>query len=218
MEKSGQTVLRILIADDHPLFRTAIKSALFSLNRHIEFVEAGFFDELCEKLDQLQDLDLILLDLKIPGVTDFSGLFYIRTNFPHFPVVIISGNDDPATIRTALNIGASGFIPKSTDPETLEAALKSILNGHSWAPESTFFSEVDAPKNDEIVNKIKILTPQQMRVLMKLSQGLLNKQIAYELGVSEATIKAHVSAILKKLDVDSRTHAAVLLTKISEVV
>ncbi|MFM6282221.1 MAG: response regulator, partial [Dolichospermum sp.] len=152
-------------------------------------VEAGFFDELCEKLDQLQDLDLILLDLKIPGVTDFSGLFYIRTNFPHFPVVIISGNDDPATIRTALNIGASGFIPKSTDPETLEAALKSILNGHSWAPESTFFSEVDAPKNDEIVNKIKILTPQQMRVLMKLSQGLLNKQIAYELGVSEATIK-----------------------------
>ena len=218
MKNPCNTALRVLIADDHPLFRSAIKSALFSLNHQTEFVEAGFFDELCEKLDQEQDIDLILLDLKIPGVTDFSGLFYIRTNFPHFPVVIISGNDDPATIRTALNIGASGFIPKSADPETLEKALKSVLEGQSWAPDSALVSEFSGNKNSEIINKIKMLTPQQMRVLMKLSQGLLNKQIAYELGVSEATIKAHVSAILKKLDVDSRTHAAILLTKISEVV
>lgn len=216
MENPGSTALRVLIADDHPLFRSAIKSALFGLNRETEFVEVGFFDELCEKLEQEQDLDLILLDLKIPGVTDFSGLFYIRTNFPHFPVVVISGSDDPATIRTALSIGAAGFIPKSVNSETLEKSLKSILLGHP--PTTPLISEISDNNYSEIVNKVKRLTPQQMRVLMKLSQGLLNKQIAFELGVSEATIKAHVSAVLKKLDVDSRTHAAILLTKISEVV
>ncbi len=124
MKNPGNTALRVLIADDHPLFRSAIKSALFSLNHQTEFVEAGFFDELCEKLDQEQDIDLILLDLKIPGVIDFSGLFYIRTNFPHFPVVIISGNDDPATIRTALNIGASGFIPQISRPRNPRKSTK----------------------------------------------------------------------------------------------
>jgi DNA-binding NarL/FixJ family response regulator len=206
---------RLVIADDHPLFRDALRQAVGSVVASAKIDEAGSFDELTALLDQDSDVDLVLLDLTMPGISGFSGLIYLRAQFPAIPVVIVSASDDGGTIRQSLDFGASGFIPKRFGVDTLRDAIMKVLGGDVWVPADTDLSSATDPELARLRDRLVTLTPQQVRVLMMLSEGLLNKQIAYELGVSEATIKAHVSAILQKLGVESRTQAVIAAAKIA---
>ena len=207
---------RLLIADDHPLFRGAMREAVGGLLPKVEIAEAGTFDEIPELLDRGAEFDLILLDLAMPGVRGFSGLMYLRAQYPGVPVIVVSANDDPAAIRRCMQFGASGFIPKTVGVEAMRTAIARVLGGGVWTPPDVDLTAgADAEtETAELMARMATLTPQQVRVLMMLSEGLLNKQIAYELTVSEATVKAHVSAILQKLGVESRTQAVIAAAKI----
>ena len=165
-------------------------------------------------LDKGGDVDLILLDLTMPGVRGFSGLMYLRAQYPSVPVVVVSANDDPAVIRRCMDFGASGFIPKTLGIEEMRDAIMRVLKGGVWTPPDVDLEAGSDAEAAELMARLATLTPQQVRVLMMLSEGLLNKQIAYELSVSEATVKAHVSAILQKLGVESRTQAVIAAAKI----
>jgi DNA-binding NarL/FixJ family response regulator len=208
------TNYRLVIADDHPLFRGALREAVAGMLERVEIAEAGTFDEVAGLLDRGGDVDLILLDLKMPGVRGFSGLMYMRAQYPSVPVVVVSANDDPTAIRRCMEFGASGFIPKTLGVEDMRTAVRRVLDGGVWTPPDVDLSAGSDAETAELMARMVTLTPQQVRVLMMLSEGLLNKQIAYQLGVSEATVKAHVSAILQKLGVESRTQAVIAAAKI----
>lgn len=203
---------RFLISDDHPLFRGALRQALEGMFEGVVIVETGSVDEMSKALEDDEDVDLVLLDLNMPGVRGFSGLLYLRAQFPAVPVVVVSATEEPTVIRRCIEIGASGFIPKSVGIEAMRHAIGKVLEGGVWTPPDVDISGRD--EASELVGRLSSLTPQQVRVLMMLSEGLLNKQIAYELSVSEATVKAHVSAILQKLGVESRTQAVIAASKI----
>src|SRR5206468_11389952 len=205
----------LVIADDHPLFRDALRQAVASVVAAAKIDDAGSFEELTALLEQESDVDLILLDLTMPGISGLSGLIELKTQYPAIPVVIVSASDDVATIRRSLEFGASGFIPKRFGVETLRDAIVKVMEGDVWVPPDTDLSTAADPEMTRLRDRLVTLTPQQVRVLMMLSEGLLNKQIAYELGVSEATIKAHVSAILQKLGVESRTQAVIAAARIA---
>ena len=207
---------RIVIADDHPLLRHALRHAIERQVPGAAIGEAGDFDGLTAELAKPGEIDLLLLDLAMPGVQGFSGLMYLRAQHPGIPVVVVSANDDPAVIRRCMAFGASGFIPKTVDAVTMAEAIAAVMAGDAWTPPDIDPARAPDPATGELVRKLGTLTPQQGRVLMMLSQGLLNKQIAYELSVSEATVKAHVSAILQKLDVDSRTQAVIAASRIAQ--
>ena len=204
----------LLIADDHPLFRGALRQAVIGLFEQVDVAEAGSFEDVSEILDGSRDVDLILLDLSMPGVRGFSGLMYLRAQYPSLPIVVVSANDDPAVIRRCMEFGASGFIPKTLGVEILRQAVGRVLQGEVWTPPDVDLARDSDAETAATIARLSTLTPQQVRVLMMLSSGLLNKQIAYELGVSEATVKAHVSAILQKLGVESRTQAVIAAGKI----
>ncbi len=206
-------VYRITIVDDHPLFRGALNQAL-SASMDADFQEAGSLDELNEQLSQKKDVDLVLLDLNMPGVQGLSGLMFLRAQYPEVPVVVCSANEDPGTIRRCIEFGASGYIPKSQPIEHIREAVAKVLGGEVWTPPDVDLSGSMDEETSDMLGRLSTLTPQQVRVLMMLGEGLLNKQIAYKLSVSEATIKAHVSAILQKLGVDSRTQAVIAVNKI----
>jgi len=205
---------RLVIADDHPLFRGALRAAVFGLFDQVDIAEAGSFDEVSKLLEIGSEVDLILLDLTMPGVRGFSGLMYLRAQYPSVPVVVVSANDDPAVIRRCMDFGASGFIPKTLGIEDMRDAIMRVLKGGEWTPPDVDLDAGNDAETAATMARLATLTPQQVRVLMMLSEGLLNKQIAYELSVSEATVKAHVSAILQKLGVDSRTQAVIAAAKI----
>ena len=207
-------IYQLVIADDHPLFRGALRESVSGLLERVEIAEAGSFDDVVALLDKGGDIDLVLLDLAMPGVRGFSGLMYIRAQYPSVPVIVVSANDDPAAIRRCMEFGASGFIPKTLSVEEMRAAISRILNGGVWTPADVDLSAGSDAESAALMVRMATLTPQQVRVLMMLSEGLLNKQIAYQLGVSEATVKAHVSAILQKLGVESRTQAVIAAAKI----
>jgi DNA-binding NarL/FixJ family response regulator len=208
------TDYRFIIVDDHPLFRDALSQALRTCFAGAEILEAGSLDELTDRLAAAGETDLVLLDLTMPGVQGLSGLVYLRAQHPEVPVVIVSASDDTATIRQCLDCGASGFIPKSQPVERIREAIRRIIDGEVWLPPDVDVNNLPPAESAELVSRLSTLTPQQVRVLMMLGEGLLNKQIAFKLGVSEATIKAHVSAILQKLGVDSRTQAVIAISKI----
>lgn len=207
-------IYRVIIVDDHPLFRAALKQALSGAFKGIELDEAGTLDAVTARLDRDSDVDLVLLDLKMPGVQGLSGLMFLRAQYPAVPIAIVSASDEPHIIRRALDLGASGFIPKSLAVEEMRRAVAAILEGGVWAPEGVDAASPADREGDALAQRVASLTPQQMRVLMMLKEGLLNKQIAFQLGVSEATVKAHVSAILQKLDVGSRTQAVIAAGRI----
>ena len=208
------THYRFVIADDHPLFRGALREAVTGLFQQVEIGEAGSFEDVAKLLESGGEVDLILLDLNMPGVRGFSGLIYLRAQYPSVPIVVVSANDDPAVIRRCMDLGTSGFIPKTLGIEEMRAAIKRVLEGGVWMPPDVDLSAGADTEATNLMARLASLTPQQVRVLMMLSEGLLNKQIAYELGVSEATVKAHVSAILQKLGVESRTQAVITAAKI----
>jgi DNA-binding NarL/FixJ family response regulator len=205
---------RIVLADDHPLFRDALRLTLQDALGDVRFDEAGSLREAISILSGADDIDLVLLDLKMPGVQGFSGLVLVRSQFPLVPVVVVSGTEESAVIARAISLGASGFVPKSAPVPQMQSAISTVLEGGEWVPEGVNTSQPADSEADEIARRMSTLTPQQMRVLMMLREGLLNKQIAYELSVSEATIKAHVSAILQKLNVESRTQAVIAASRI----
>ena len=208
---SGYT---FVIADDHPLFRGALKEALSGIGDVAAIHEAGTFETAKALVVANEDVDLVLLDLSMPGASGLSGLISLRGVHPAVPLVVVSAHDDPVTIRRALDLGASGFISKSASMEEIRTAVQSVLAGDIAAPVGIDLGVERDPEISDLIKRLQALTPQQTRVLGMLAEGLLNKQIAYELGVSEATIKAHVSAILQKLGVDSRTQAVIQLSKI----
>jgi DNA-binding NarL/FixJ family response regulator len=213
LRRHSMPATRIIIVDDHPLFRGALNQALAAAFDEAEIIEAASLDELMQKLVADGSVDLVLLDLSMPGVQGLSGLLLLRAQHPSVPVVIVSANDEPATIRRAIGFGALGFVPKSQPVEQIRAAVRNVLDGEVWVPAGI---DLGAPEEETslLAARLSTLTPQQVRVLMMLGEGLLNKQIAYRLGVSEATIKAHVSAILHKLGVDSRTQAVIAINKL----
>lgn len=205
---------RFIIADDHPLFRDALKMAVSGKFTTAEVLEAAIFDDVAAHLEQDDDVDLVLLDLNMPGVRGFSGLMYLRAQYAHVPVVVVSATESPVVIQRCLDFGASGFIPKSLSQDDMRNAISDVLAGKTTLPKDFTPGEHKESENEELLARLASLTPQQVRVLMMLSEGLLNKQIAYELEVSEATVKAHVSAILQKLNVESRTQAVIVANKI----
>jgi DNA-binding NarL/FixJ family response regulator len=205
---------RFVVADDHPLFRGAMREAVTTLFATSDVFEAGGFDDLQSLLERESDMDLVLLDLTMPGVRGFSGLLFLRAQFPGVPVVIVSANEEPGVIRRCMEFGASGFLPKTLDVEIMRSAIRRVLDGGVWTPPDIDLSGGADAATRDLVGRLATLTPQQVRVLMMLSEGLLNKQIAFELKVSEATVKAHVSAILQKLGVESRTQAVIAASKI----
>jgi DNA-binding NarL/FixJ family response regulator len=209
-----ETAFRVLIADDHPLMVGGLRQAVLAATPDAEIAVAHDFDSMVVALEALPDTDLVLLDLTMPGVRGFSGLLFLRSERPSIPVIVVSGNAERAVIRHCMEFGAAGFIPKTSSLDTMRGAITQVLDGGRWTPADFDPSPVPNGESSAMARRLASLTPQQIRVLMMLSQGLLNKQIAYELGVSEATVKAHVSAILQKLGVESRTQAVILATKI----
>jgi DNA-binding NarL/FixJ family response regulator len=205
---------KFVIADDHPLFRGALKQALSGIADVATILEAGDFEATKALVSANEDVDLVLLDLSMPGASGLSGLISLRGIHSAVPMVVVSAHDDAETIRRALELGASGFISKSASMEDIRAAVMTVLSGGITAPVGIDLGFERDPEISDLIKRLQSLTPQQARVLGMLAEGLLNKQIAYELSVSEATIKAHVSAVLQKLGVDSRTQAVILLSKI----
>ena len=206
---------QLLIADDHPLFREALRGVASRLLPEAAIHEAEDAAGLYAMVDAHPDADLLLLDLNMPGAQGFSALVHLRAMHPQLPVVMVSAREEPAVVRRALDHGAMGFIPKSSDAATLTGALRQVLDGERWAPEAALDAAPIADEERAIAARVRELTPQQFRVLQMLGAGLLNKQIGYELGVSEATIKAHMSAILRKLGATNRTQAILLAGKLA---
>lgn len=205
---------KVLIADDHPLFRDALKQALLGGFEDLTIREAGSLRDAAKLLDDDGDFDLVLLDLKMPGIQGLTGLAFLRAQYPAVPIAVVTASEEDHIARRALDLGASGFIPKSSSIDMIKQAVAAVLGGDIWAPKDVQTSASKDREGDALAKKLATLTPQQARVLMMLREGLLNKQIAYQLGVSEATIKAHVSAILTKLGVGSRTQAVIAAGRI----
>ena len=206
----------ILIADDHPLFREALRHAVARILPDTTLHEADSADALYALVDANADADLLLLDLNMPGVQGLSALAHLRAHHPQLPVVMVSAREEPSLMRRALDHGAAGFIPKSTDAAGIGEAIRRVLDGERWMPAAAT-QGAQAADDDErdIARRIGELTPQQFRVLQMLSTGLLNKQIAYDLGVSEATVKAHMTAVMRKLGANNRTQAVLIAGRLA---
>lgn len=210
----SETALKILIADDHPLFRGALRQVLGGLPNECEIHEAGDFAGAKLLVEKGEDYDLILLDLNMPGSSGHSAIIGLSAVQANIPIIVVSATEAPQTIRRAIELGAAGYIAKSAPMEKIREAIEKVLEGEVWVPANIELGVETDPEIADLINRLGTLTPQQTRVLTMIAEGLLNKQIAYELGVSEATIKAHVSAVLTKLNVDSRTQAVILLSQL----
>ena len=207
---------RFLVADDHPLFRNALFEVIKQHYPDAVVGQSMDLDGTIKDLEQNHETDLLLLDLHMPGSQDLFGLITVREKFSGIPVAIISADEDIDTISRAMGHGAAGYIPKSCSPKIIHQAIQAMLHGDRWVPEDyrNSLTPVTSEEKD-LAAKIATLTPQQYRVLCYLREGWLNKQIGYELGVTEATIKAHITAIFRKLGTTNRTQAVIMLSKMS---
>lgn len=206
-----------LIADDHPLFRVALSQACANiLGNDALLLQADNMQQVWPLLRQHPDTNFIFLDLRMPGSDGFTGLSALRTEYPDVPVIMVSAEEDPVIIKQALALGAAAYVPKSAPLELLSQAITAVLNGDSWLPEALVQDVHNARAliDEDFAKRLEQLTPQQFRVLKMIADGLLNKQIAYEMNVQETTVKQHVSAILRKLNVNNRTLAGILFEKL----
>jgi DNA-binding NarL/FixJ family response regulator len=211
----GAATPTILVADDHPLFREALKGAVARLLPQARLIESDSADALFASAEAHPDADLLLMDLNMPGAHGFSALVHLRAIQPQLPVIVVSAREEPSVVRRALEHGAVGFIPKSSSPALIRDAVAAVLDGGAWVPAQADQAEGLAPEEADIARRIRELTPQQFRVLGMLGSGLLNKQIAHALGVSEATVKAHMTAILRKLGANNRTQAVLMAGRLA---
>ncbi len=200
-----RTAPQILIVDDHPLFRDALEQAL-----RTAFPDGAVCDKASNMAGAFSSLtetpaDLVLLDLNLPDASGFEGLQVLRARWPDTRLLVVSATETPEAYRKARSLGASGYIPKSLDLEEMAAALVTVLDGGDWFPESASTSSAD---NETA--RVASLTPAQRRVLSGLADGLLNKQIAHEMNISTATVKAHMTAIFRKLGANNRTQALLI--------
>ena len=207
-------IYNIVIADDHPLLRSAIRQVISDGIPDVELFEASTLDETETLLCTDNQVDLLLLDIHMPGMHGLTGLCFLRAEFPSVPIAIISASTDPRLIRQAIAHGAAGYILKSSPVSEIREAINLLLLGEYWVPALENNKECELEDNDRAV-RLSSLTPQQFRVLRMVSEGQLNKQIAYQLSISEATVKSHVSAILQKLEVNSRTQAVIVATRLA---
>lgn len=204
----------IIIADDHPIYRNAMVQTLTTMLPKTNTFEASNIKELDKVLDSLDPGCLLILDLHMPGVKGFEGLAYISQNYPDTSTVMISADDDPYIVPLSKRHGAKGFIPKSAKIPLICEAVNAVLNGGHWFPEHI----VDIPEMKEVdtlTEKVSQLTSRQLEVFNYLANGLLNKQIAYEMNVTEATVKAHLTRIMRLLDVKNRTEVMLIANKIN---
>ena len=210
---------KAIVADDHPLFRSALKHAVLSVLGD-NILESASFDETLDLLKIHQNMELVFLDLNMPGNQGLTGLTILRNNYPDVLVVIVSADERPEIIKKTIDFGSSGYIPKSTPLPIITQAVEQILEGQIWVPQD-MLNDVKQLNNDEYItfaSRLEKLTPHQLRVLQLMADGLLNKQIAYELQVSESTIKQHVSAVLNKLGFNNRTQAGVMFKSVMSTV
>ncbi|OFC70787.1 response regulator transcription factor [Alteromonas confluentis] len=207
-------MITLLIADDHPLYRDALRGALSLTLPDLILREAGDLNTTVDILEK-EDIDLLLLDLHMPGSHDMFGLLHIRKLFPELPVAVVSGTEDATLISKIVGVGALGFIPKTASSGDIANAVQSILDGDIWLPDSVSeeLEEVDE-EFSELADQIATLTPSQYKVLCYMRDGLLNKQIGYNLDIAEATVKAHVTAIFKKLGINNRTQAVLIASQL----
>ncbi len=206
----------ILVVEDHPLFLEALQRAIQSVFPTAQTVAAGSIEAAKDKLQARGSFDVVLLDLALPGTRGFEGLLELRTLYPKIPIVIVSALEDPRIVQDVMRYGAAGFISKSTGRDDIAAALRDVMDGSVTVPKG-YRPPVNTHAPDQqgdLVHRLQTLTPKQLSVLKMLRQGLLNKQIAHELQIEETTVKAHVSEILRKLNVASRTQAVIEAQKI----
>lgn len=204
----------ILIADDHPLYRDALKGALASSPLEIDIVETVDLNSTVSALHSTE-IDLLLLDLHMPGSVDLFGFLHVQKSFPDVPIAVISGTEDKALISKIMSLGAIGFIPKTTGSEAIREAVGTMLEGDVWLPES-ISEQIDGLDEafSELAEKVSSLTPSQYKVLCYMRDGLLNKQIGFNLDIAEATVKAHVTAIFRKLGINNRTQAVLIASQL----
>lgn len=209
---------KVLIIDDHPMFREALSAAVSLAFPAAEPRDVSNLDDAISILESDGDYDIALLDLNIPGVNGFEGLLKLRTLYPRLPVLVVSGLENAQIIDEAITYGAAGFLPKSLGRDVLATAIGTVMAGDVYVPDCLQSSEAKGtiPANVDIIERLITLTPQQLRVLFMLREGLLNKQIAYELNVGATTVKKHVSEILRKLKVHSRTQAVIEVSKLDQ--
>ena len=207
----------LLIADDHPLFRAALRHAAVEAVADTTIHEASTLEEVLQALDATPGIDLVLLDLHMPGNHGLAGLAAVRAQYPGVAVVVVSANDDPRVVRRALDHGAAGYLPKSSGLDELRDAIRAVLACEQWLPPA-LRAAVSRTRSDsgdaDLAARLASLSPQQFRVLTLVAQGLLNKQIADRLDVQERTVKAHLSAIFERLGVRNRTQAGVVLREL----
>jgi DNA-binding NarL/FixJ family response regulator len=205
---------KLIVADDHPLFRNALINAISSTFATKATIETDSFDSTCVALEQHPDTDLLLLDLHMPGNCGFLGLIQLRKNYPALPIVVISASEDLDVIRRVMAFGASAYVPKSANPLDISAALNAVMAGELWVPLRLKNQVLDIHSREaeddlDLAARVAQLTQQQYKVLYYLTEGWLNKQIAYDLHISEATVKAHITAIFRKLGVTNRTQVVI---------
>lgn len=205
---------KLIVADDHPLFRNALINAISSTFATKATIETDSFESTCDALEQHPDTDLLLLDLHMPGNCGFLGLIQLRKNYPALPIVVISASEDLDVIRRVMAFGASAYVPKSANPLDISAALNAVMAGELWVPQRLKNQVLDIHSREaeddlDLAARVAQLTQQQYKVLYYLTEGWLNKQIAYDLHISEATVKAHITAIFRKLGVTNRTQVVI---------
>ena len=203
---------RVAIADDHPLFRAALKQAVVESFDKADILEAENFQDLLVIVEQTPSLEIVFLDLHMPGNDGFTGLTLLQIHFPDLVVIMVSSDDQPEIMRKAIDFGASAFIPKSANLTLIGQAIEQVLDGEIWLPEHTSINadQAAAAEHRRLAKQLAQLTPQQYTVLSCIAAGQLNKQIAYDLDIKETTVKKHVSAILLKLEVYNRTQAGLV--------
>lgn len=206
---------RILIADDHPLFREALIGALTPCFNDVVVAEAGSLDAVMAILETEQSFDLILLDLNMPGGEFFQGVIRLTQQFPSLPVAVVSASEGADVVAQVLSLGAKAYIPKSTPTKQIAEAIQIVAEGGRWVP-AELAASIDQVTEElgDLLQRFRELTPKQLQVLHYLKAGMMNKQIAEEMHVTEATVKAHISAVLKKLDIKTRTQAVLLMGKV----
>lgn len=213
----SEEVVKLAVADDHPLFRAALIQAAKKLLPNSEIIEADSFGNLITVIEQHPDIELIFLDLNMPGNDGFTGLTSIKNAYQDIQVVMVSATEEPSVISKAIHLGASGYIPKSASLELIADAIEDVLDGETWLPDDIDLSNIAEPVEKALADKLHKLTPAQYRVLQMIADGLLNKQIAYEMNIQEPTVKNHVSAILQKLEVNNRTQASMLFQNLKQM-